>query len=179
MSAIISECGKYRYRLERNGLPPLPQVIISNEEFHPLAGKTVAFFGINPSTADASIDDATVRKWIGFCRRWGVQRFIVGNVFSYRATDVREIARQPFPQGPEHYQHLQQIIEAADLLVPCWGASTKLPVDLRHHLSSLLAWLQRTGKPMAIFGMTSCGQPKHPLMLGYDTQIQILQVEQC
>ncbi|BCP56310.1 hypothetical protein K32_49270 [Kaistia sp. 32K] len=163
MSAIISACGKYRYRLERDCGMPFD------------GSKTFAYFGINPSTADATLDDATVRKWRGFTVRNGGHRFIVGNVFSYRATDVRELARQPFPQGPEHYRHLQQIIAAADLLVPCWGASAKLPVELRHHLSTLLAWLQRTGKPMATFGMTSCGQPKHPLMLGYDTPLDWMQ----
>ena len=51
-----------------------------------------AFFGVNPSTADASSDDSTVRKWRGFTQRWGGSRFIVGNVFAYRSTDVRQLA---------------------------------------------------------------------------------------
>ena len=47
--AVISLCGKYRYRLERH--------------WSPLAGPTWAFFGVNPSTADADKEDATTRKW--------------------------------------------------------------------------------------------------------------------
>lgn len=171
MSAIISECGKYRYRLERDRLQPLAECIIDHDNFHPLTGKTVAFFGVNPSTADASADDATVRKWIGFCRRWGVSRFIVGNVFSYRATDVRELANVPFQQGPQHFAHLEKIIEDADVLVPCWGNSDKVPKALRNQIDMMIDWLHRTGKPVMHFGLTASGDPKHPLMLGYDTPL--------
>ena len=83
-SAIISHCGKYRYRLDR---------MVSD------SGPVYAFFGVNPSTADASVDDATVRKWRGFVQRWGGSRFIVGNVFAYRATDVKELATAVDPFG--------------------------------------------------------------------------------
>ncbi len=158
MSAIISECGNYRYRLERECSGMLEE-----------NGKVFAYFGVNPSTADACLDDSTVRKWRGFTARNGGSRFIVGNVFSYRSTDVRKLADVPFPQGPKHFQHLQQIIDGADVLVPCWGSSSKVPKHLREHMDTLLAWLLRTGKPVLHFGKTSCGQPKHPLMLGYDT----------
>lgn len=136
-----------------------------------MTGKVIAFFGINPSTADASVDDATVRKWIGFCRRWGVSRFIVGNVFSYRSTDVKAIGKALFPQGPQHFAHLNQIIAEADVLVPCWGGRDKVPKHLREHLDLLLAWLHRSGKPVLHFGITDGGDPKHPLMLGYATQL--------
>lgn len=175
MSAIISECGQYRYRLERDRLPPLPDCIIDDENFHPLTGKVVAFFGINPSTADASLDDATVRKWTGFCRRWGVGRFIVGNVFSYRATDVRQldIANRNHikVQGAEHWQHLHAIINEADVLVPCWGDSKKVDRNLRPLIGDLMSVIAHSGKPFLNFGLTSGGDPKHPLMLGYNTQL--------
>jgi len=140
-------------------------------------GKVFAYFGINPSTADAMLDDATVRKWRGFTQRNGGHRFIVGNVFSYRATDVRELAKTPFQQGPEHFSHLQAIISEADILVPCWGRSNKLPASLRGHLAIMLSWLQRAGKPILHFGLTGCGQPKHPQMLSYDTPLTMLSAQ--
>ncbi len=155
-SAIISPCGQYRYRLERD---------VQAE------GKVFAFFGINPSTADASLDDATVRKWRGFTQRNGGRRFIVGNVFSYRATDVRELAKVPFQQGPQHFANVQQIIDDADVLVPCWGNSSKVPPAIRQQIAIMLAWLIRSGKPVMHFGLTASGDPKHPLMLGYDTPL--------
>lgn len=159
MSAIISECGKYRYRLERQCSMPLD------------GSKTVAFFGINPSTADTMLDDATVRKWRGFTRRNCWHRFIAGNVFSYRATDVRELAHAPAVCGPDHMLHLGEIIEEADVLVPCWGSSSKVPQALRYIIKDTLSLLLTSNKPVLHFGLTASGDPKHPLMLGYDTPL--------
>lgn len=162
MSAIISPCGNYRYRLEREVQPE---------------GPVFAYFGVNPSTADDRIDDATVRKWKGFTLRNGGRKFIVGNVFAYRATDVREIGRLPVELacGPDQFQHLLSIIADADILVPCWGAADKVPPEHRRLMCALLEMLRRVGaglgKPVLHFGMTKSGQPMHPLTLGYDTPL--------
>ncbi|KLU20353.1 hypothetical protein EOS_41560 [Caballeronia mineralivorans PML1(12)] len=157
MSAILSDCGTYRYRLER---------------VCGLDGPTYAFFGINPSTADAAINDATVRKWIGFVSRWGGDRFIVGNVFGYRSTDVFALRHEDDPVGPKNDAHLWQIIADADILVPCWGNASKVPNHLRYRLNRVLSMLVLSGKPVLIFGKTQSGDPKHPLMLGYDTPLR-------
>lgn len=159
MTAIISECGLYRYRLDRDcGLP-----------FE--GSKVFAYFGINPSTADATLDDATVRKWRGFTMRNGGHRFIVGNVFSFRATDVRVLRKTLVIMGPDHRKHLDQIIHEADVLVPCWGSSDKLEYGHILYMNELLGTLLKSGKPVLHFGTTKSGQPKHPLMLGYDTPL--------
>lgn len=86
MSATLSPCRTYRYRLDR--------------EVDLLGDKVIAYFGVNPSTADESVDDATVRKWRGFSQRLQASRFIVGNVFAYRATDVNHLAKVDDPVGP-------------------------------------------------------------------------------
>lgn len=156
MSAIISECGLYRYRLDRD---------VQSE------GKVFAYFGINPSTADASVDDATVRKWRGFTLRNGGRKFIVGNVFTYRATDVREVGAAAYCNGMFSAEHIDEIIEDADVLVPCWGNSSKIPPTIRPHIADLLETLLGSGKPVMHFGLTASGDPKHPLMLGYNTPL--------
>lgn len=135
------------------------------------SGPTYAFFGVNPSTADATLDDATVRKWIGFVKRWGGRRFIVGNVFAYRSTDVKGLMQADDPIGPENRRHLQQIVAEADVLVPCWGDTKKVTGPLRHAFGHALVELLYTGKPVKHFGLTAGGDPKHPLMLGYDTPL--------
>jgi hypothetical protein len=157
MTAVLSPCSLYRYRLER-------------DVQH--AGQVFAYFGINPSTADATLDDATVRKWRGFTLRNGGRRFIVGNVFAYRSTDPKALTRVDDPFGPDWQRHLAEIIAEADVLVPCWGAIGKMPPDLQGAPAQLLAHLIASGKPVLHFGRTACGQPKHPLMLGYDTPLQ-------
>jgi hypothetical protein len=158
--ATLSDCGKFRYRLER--------------EIPDASGPIYAFFGINPSTADATVDDQTVGKWIGFVSRWGGRRFIVGNVFAYRATDVRELAGVMHPTGLDNAEHLKQIAADADILVPCWGNRSKVHAGLRYHFDNTLVLLRRTGKPMKCFGRTKSRDPLHPLMLGYDTKLEDL-----
>lgn len=156
-SAVISPCGLYRYRLDRTVAP---------------SGPVYAFFGINPSTADALKNDATVRKWTGFVKRWGGSRFVVGNVFAYRSKDVKVLAAVEDPYGDEIGDHITDILCEADILVPCWGSTDKVPPQLRDGFDVLLDTLLCSGQPVMHFGLTKGGAPKHPLMLGYDTPLQ-------
>ena len=156
MNAVISNCGMYRYRLDRTVSDSCP---------------VFAFFGVNPSTADASSDDSTVRKWRGFTQRWGGSRFIVGNVFAYRSTDVRQLATVEDALGYLSGEHITNIINEADILVPCWGNTSKVPPSLRYAFGELMDALLSSGKPVKCFGLTASGDPRHPLMLGYSTPL--------
>lgn len=156
MSAVLSACGAYRYRLERDVA---------------MDGPVYAFFGVNPSTADASENDATVRKWIGFTKRWGASRFIVGNVFAFRSKDVKRLAYEGNPWGDDNYFHVDQIMAQADILVPCWGSRIKLPKKLHKSLDRFAERFDGYGKPVMVFGRTASGDPTHPQMLGYDTKL--------
>jgi hypothetical protein len=57
---------------------------------------------LNPSTADASQDDPTIRRCIGFARQWGCGRLVVLNLFAFRATDPADLKRAADPVGPEN-----------------------------------------------------------------------------
>lgn len=156
MSAVLSACGRYRYRLEREvGMD----------------GPLYAYFGVNPSTADATVNDATVRKWIGFTKTLGGRGFIVGNVFAFRATDVNALRTELQPCGADNFAHLERIADVADVLVPCWGDRSKVPRTLHHHIDTTLDFLRAQGKPILCFGKTAGGDPKHPLMLAYSTPL--------
>lgn len=172
MSAIISECGLYRYRLERECLPKFE------------GSKTFAFFGVNPSTADVTLDDATVRKWRGFTIRNGGHRFIVGNAFSFRSTEVTGIRKHYVfdlggggsgmlrTQSEREISYWKSIIEDSDVLIPCFGSRFKLPAQIRGRLDFLMAFLRESGKPVMHFGLTASGDPRHPLMLAYSTPLE-------
>lgn len=135
-------------------------------------GSKYAFFGINPSTADDQFDDATVRKWKGFVARWDGCGFVVGNCFAARATDVRKLAEFDDPIGPLNDYHLKNICDACDVLVPCWGSRKKIPDRLHERLDFVTRLVLSYDKPVMCFGKTSSGDPKHPLMLGYDTVLE-------
>jgi len=156
--AYVSDCGKYRYSLTRHvGAGPF----------------RYAFFGINPSTADAMTDDQTVRKWRGYSERNSVGLFEVSNVFSYRATDVKELAQTTDDLfGEDHWRIQDSIIRSADALVPCWGNQNKVPKALRCWIDDLFDRLchqnYKHGTPLLCFGKTKNGDPLHPLTLGYE-----------
>lgn len=156
MSAVISPCGLYRYRLDR-----------AIQEHGPI----VAFFGVNGSTAGPIEEDHTTRKWNGFSIRNGFSRYIVGNPFAYRARDVRQLARVADPVGSENARHLREIINEAAVLIPCWGNRSKVPVHLRHHFDALLDQLIASEKLLFCFGHTKSGDPIHPLTLDYGTPL--------
>lgn len=155
-SAVISDCGLFRYRLDRD---------VQAE------GKVFAYFGVNPSTADHEVDDHTVKKWIGFTLRNGGRKFIVGNVFSYRDKNVKALANAEACIGAEHNFYINQIIQEADVLVPCWGDAKKVPLALRGELNLLMQVLIESGKPVLHFGRTVGGDPLHPLKLAYATPL--------
>lgn len=156
-SAVISDCTLFRYRLDR---------------FLKSEGKVYAFFGVNGSTATGEEDDHTVRKWNGFVNRFQGSRYIVGNAFGFRATDVKKLAEVDDAVGPLNDFYIKQIIEEADILVPCWGNSKKVPDRIRGRFSTMKQILKASGKPIKTFGFTNSDDPKHPLMLGYDTQLE-------
>jgi len=161
MSAIFTgPHDEYRVRLERD-VEPL------------LGGPIAALLGVNPSTADAIENDATIRKDIGFGRRLGWRRIIKGNKFGWRATDVRELARVADPIGRETDRHLEQIMRDADLVVACWGPLAKLPARLRNRWRDVAAIAEAVGKPLYCFGTAGDGQPLHTLMLPYSTPLQL------
>jgi hypothetical protein len=155
-AAVISDCGRYRYRLERHGL-----------------GGTgaIAWVMVNPSTADAEQDDATIRKVIGFSDRLGAGWAIVGNVFGYRATNVRELRHVEDAHGPENDAYLRQIMSDAPTVIVAWGPTAKLPKLLRHRYMRVVRVAAEIGRPLMCLGTAQDGHPRHPLMVAYDTPL--------
>lgn len=150
----------YRYRLERS---------LS------LWGPTVALLGVNPSKAGAEVNDQTITKDIGFGERLGWGRIIKGNLFARISTDVRglrESLTNPIdPIGPENDAHLRQIMTDADIVVPCWGPTAKVPKAIRNRWRSVARIADDLGKPLWCFGVAQDGQPRHTLMLAYATPL--------
>lgn len=140
MSAIISECGRYRYRLERGEAPRL------------------AFVMLNPSTADAELDDPTIRRCMGFAKREGFAGIVVGNVYALRSTDPRALLEAANPFGPENDRYLLQIAAEHDRIVCAWGANV-----IESHAKRAADALKFHGAQLVCLGTTMAGHPKHPL----------------
>lgn len=160
MSALFSEGGEtgasYRWILHRDVQE---------------AGIVVALAGVNPSIAGSEKNDQTIRKDMGFARVNGWRRIIKVNKFAFRATDVRELATAFDPIGPECDAYLERAFDEADIIVPCWGPLAKLPKRLRRRYLEVCRLMERSGKPIMCLGTAKDGQPRHTLMLSYDTPL--------
>lgn len=152
MSAIISDCKKYRYRLER-GDPLKP---------------AIAFIMVNPSTADEEMDDATIRKVAGFTERAGYEHFIVGNLFAFRATDIKALRTVRDPVGPDNDDHLDRIMREAMIHIVAWGTLAKLPENLRRRWVDVVRIADRARCKLHSIGVNADQHPKHPLMTSYE-----------
>ena len=161
MSAVISSCGTYRYKLEREVTPSMFEI----------GAPHVAWIMVNPSTADATQDDATIRKVRGFTERMNGTGFTVGNLFAYRATDIRALKTAPYPIGPEDDFWLHQIIAKADKVMVAWGPMAKLPKHLRRRFEKVLHFAAIEGQKLHCLGTAKDGHPLHPLMQPYAAQV--------
>lgn len=110
-SAILSADRKYRYVLTRIW-----------DETKP----TVVFIGLNPSTADEEADDKTIRKCIGYAKRWGYGKLIMANLFAFRSTDPSLLKRVEDPVGPDNDSYIQKCVSESNLVIACWGNHGKL-----------------------------------------------------
>lgn len=138
---LFSPCGLYRYRLERE-----------------TGDKTT------PS-------DATIRKVDGFSQRHNWSHLLVGNEFAGIATDVKKLRDMADPIGPDNDMHLEKIMRDSDIHVVAWGPLSKLPPRLRGRYVQVLAIARKVGCKLFCFGTAHDGQPRHPLMLAYDTPL--------
>lgn len=154
MSATLSSCGRYRYLLTR--------------ELDTGDG-TVCFVMLNPSTADAAVDDPTIRRCLGFTRRLGYARMVVVNLFAWRATDPADLWSAPDAVGPRNDQEVLAAALDAELVVAAWGALDKAWEQRARDVRLLLA---RSGREhLACLGLTKSGHPRHPLYLRADAEV--------
>jgi hypothetical protein len=155
--ATLSPCGRYRYRLWRQWDASKP---------------TVAFVMLNPSTADANQDDPTIRKCIGFAKRWDYGRVEVVNLFAWRATNPKELPKAAEPIGPDNIAHIVGVCTDARMVVAAWGSdkfATRRARDVSRALDDL-------GVKLHALKISGEGKPWHPLYVPYAEPLKTLEV---
>lgn len=143
--ATLSEDRLYRYSLIRVWDAEKPKVL---------------FIGLNPSSADETEDDATIRRCIGFAKRWGFGAILVGNLFAIRSKDPAVLYEAKDPIGPENDVHLAKMAQEASLIVAAWGNNG----GYRNRSEEVSALFTQ----MKCLGINKTGEPKHPLYVASD-----------
>jgi hypothetical protein len=139
-SAVLSDCKQYRYSLTRCWDQDKPGIV---------------WIMLNPSVADASLDDPTIRRVIRFSQAWGFGSLEVVNLFAYRATNPADMFSAAFPIGEENDRHIKAALKRASTCIVAWGAQGG-------YLRRDVEVLRILADPMCL-EVTKEGHPKHPL----------------
>lgn len=128
---------------------------------------TVNFIMLNPSTADDVSDDATIRRCVGFAKRWGFSGLVVTNLFAFRATDPKDLLKMAVHNlvdaiGTENDEHIDREAKIADAIVCAWGNNGALRGrDLQ------VAGRLIEGYNLLCIRRTTLGNPAHPVRESY------------
>ncbi len=147
--ATLSECRRFRYSLRRTWDRERPRL---------------GWIMLNPSTADETEDDPTIRRCIGFADRWGFGGIEVCNVFPIRSTDPSIL--NDFDVRNDHQHENRDAIRS--LVVRChsvmfaWGSNKHATLTASRHV--VLCRIHRAW----CLDRTKEGHPKHPLYVRGD-----------
>ena len=142
-TADISDCGKFRWRLERRWAD----------------GPVVCFVMLNPSVADALQDDPTVRRCIAFAQAWGFSGLSVLNLYPFRATkvsDLKKAMKSIDVTGGERGNGAFAWAMISDLVIAAWGSHASAVASERFFAIT-------DPKPIWCLALNDDWTPVHPL----------------
>lgn len=151
-TATFSPCRTYRYALTRRWNQSWPVAV---------------FVMLNPSTANAFVEDPTVRRCLSFARSWGAGGLVVLNAFALRSTDPKALYSHADPVGPANDDVIAETLTGAEPVGPvvvAWGQHGAL----RGRGEQVLKLLRAYGVKPLCLGLTKAGQPRHPLYVRGD-----------
>lgn len=162
-TAVLSEDGVYRYELTRTWRPDCAKMV---------------FCMLNPSTADHTVDDPTIRRCMAFAAREGYGGIIVVNLFARRATNPVDLKghTDKFNCGPDNHKHITEAMKYAHRwgahFVCAWGANRAARyrwMDIGEMAAHYDVPLWQLNQP------TQQGFPRHPLYLPSDAPLTVFQ----
>lgn len=149
-TAVLSDDELYRYALTRRWGP---------------GELGVLWIMLNPSTADATVDDPTIRRCMGFTKTWGYDHLAVVNLYALRATKPIHLLHHPEPVGQMNDSTIRDFVEdgSYELIIAAWGS------HLCHDGRDKAVLEEFTpGYFFDCLGTTMSGAPRHPLYVRGD-----------
>jgi hypothetical protein len=154
-TAVFDRARAFRYVLTRQWAP----------------GSPLVFLMLNPSTADAFILDATVRRCIGFAKREGYGAALVLNIFALRSRNPRRLREVEDPVGPLNDDYIMRMTHGRTT-VCAWGTHGAY-LDRGKKVARMLAAENRR---LVCLHQTKEGHPGHPLYLSQDSPLRPFEV---
>ena len=129
----------------------------------------IAWVGLNPSTADESQLDPTLRRIRGFSLRDGFDQFMMLNVFGLRSTNPKGLLEHSDPIGPRNLIEIEEAIQDCPVVVAAWGGGKYS--DHLNAAAQVEAILRKGKRKVMCLGLTGQGFPKHPLYVHGETPL--------
>lgn len=154
---LFSSCRRYRYTLWRQWDMQHDLVASQGGSAYDRTDQFLMVIALNPSTADETHDDPTVRRCIDYAQRWGFGGLCMTNLFGWRDTLPSRMKAAAEPVGVGNDVAIESVAAEAGLVLAAWG---------RHG-----TWLDRDKRVRELVGSMQClgtnkdGTPKHPLYL--------------
>lgn len=152
--ATFSACNRYRYVLWREWG----------------SGPWCNFIMLNPSTADAEVNDPTIERCVRRAQTLGCGALYVTNAFALRSTDPKALYAEADPVGPENDEAIRRTIGLCSLIICGWGEHCEKVRKGR--ADQIVAMIRHDGREPKALAINSSGAPKHPLYVGYAVQPQ-------
>jgi len=139
--AHFSACKKYRYKLWRIWDDTKPKVM---------------FIGLNPSTADESKNDPTIRRVISMAKNWGFGGVYMMNLYTYITPYPKDLQ---FAVGYQDIERLKLVAKKCEQVIFAWG---NFKVFGRDEI------VKNTFPNALALQINKNGSPKHPLYVKGD-----------
>lgn len=147
--ADFSDDRRYRYKLRRCFSGSIDERAVN----------PIVFCMLNPSAADAFVNDPTIRRCIGFAQAWGHTDLIVVNLFAIRQTDSSQLRGYIDPVGPDNNEVFADLPRCP--IVCAWGSHPMV----RERGRFVHRMLGESGDRLFCLKQTQAGHPGHPLYL--------------
>ena len=146
----------------------------------PAGAPEMVWVMLNPSTAGADRDDATIRRCVWYARREGCTAMTAVNLFGLVSTSPRALLADPDPVGELCDQAITDACTARDVASPAprivvvgWGAQAGHP-RLRCRADAVLDMLDGHHIGYWALGLSTQGQPVHPLRQPRTAQLGVM-----
>ncbi|HEV3208787.1 MAG TPA: DUF1643 domain-containing protein [Chthoniobacterales bacterium] len=138
---------------------------ILRHRWEPLfAPKFCTWIGLNPSVADETKLDPTLRRIRTFTAAWGYNGFIMTNLFALVSSDPDQLYSEADPVGPENDRYILQAIQETGVVIAAWGTVG----GHRNRCAAVLKMI--SGGNMLCLKKTKQGYPIHPLYVAAGTE---------
>ena len=109
----------------------------------------------NPSTANETEDDPTIRRSMHYAYRWGFGGLIMVNLFAFKATLPSDLRKANHPIGEDNNKFIIEHQKESGIVLVAWGNDGAL-----HNRDKEV--LDLINNPMCL-KVNKTGQPAHPL----------------